>query len=138
MEGSEDGDRQTSKAGFQSARRCANRAVTSAPITRYSEFWPYYLREHAKPRTQALHYFGTSLATTAMIGLAITGKFWLAPLVLVAGYGPAWLAHFLVEKNRPATFTYPLWSLISDYRMAWTWASGRLPTELEKAGVHPT
>jgi hypothetical protein len=110
----------------------------SAPITRYSEFWPYYLREHAKPRTRALHYFGTGLATSAMIVLAITGRFWLVPLVLIAGYGPAWFAHFFVEKNRPATFTYSLWSLNSDYRMAWTWATGRLPMELEKAGVDPT
>ena len=109
----------------------------SGPITRYSEFWPYYLREHAKPQTRALHYLGTGLATSAMIGLAVTGRFWLVPLVLVAGYGPAWLAHFFVEKNRPATLTYPLWSLISDYRMAWTWASGRLGTELAKAGVNP-
>jgi hypothetical protein len=107
----------------------------SEPIRRYSEFWSYYLREHAKPQTRALHYLGTGLATAAMIGLSITGRFWLAPLVLLAGYGPAWAAHFFVEKNRPATFTYPLWSLISDYRMAWIWATGRLETELANAGV---
>lgn len=109
----------------------------SEPIRHYSEFWPYYLREHAKPQTRALHYLGTGLATAAMIGLAITGRFWLVPLVLFAGYGPAWAAHFFVEKNRPATFTHPLWSLISDYRMAWIWATGRLATELAKADVPP-
>jgi hypothetical protein len=108
----------------------------SEPIRRYSEFWLYYLREHAKPQTRALHYLGTSVATAAMIGLVITGRFWLAPLVLLAGYGPAWAAHLFVENNRPATFTYPLWSLISDYRMAWTWAIGELGTELTRAGVH--
>ncbi|HEY2445561.1 MAG TPA: DUF962 domain-containing protein [Rhizomicrobium sp.] len=109
----------------------------SEPIRRYSEFWPYYLREHAKPQTRALHYLGTGLATAVMIGLAATSRIWLVPLVLIAGYAPAWIAHFFIEKNRPATFTYPVWSLVSDYRMAFTWASGRLQTELAKAGVTP-
>lgn len=107
----------------------------SAPITRYADFWPYYLREHAKPETRAIHYAGTGLASAALLGLIATGRWWLAPLVLIAGYGPAWIGHFFVEKNRPATFTYPLWSLVSDYRMAWTWVTGRLGRELAKAGV---
>lgn len=105
------------------------------PIAHYREFWPYYLREHAKPQTRALHYLGTGLATLAAIGAAATRNVWLVPLALAAGYGPAWVAHFALEKNWPATFTHPFWSLISDYRMAWTWATGRLGTELAKAGV---
>jgi hypothetical protein len=104
-------------------------------IRRYSDFWPYYLREHANPRTRALHYAGTSFATAALVACVATGKWWLFPLALLAGYGPAWIAHFFVEKNRPATFTYPLWSLIFDYRMAWSWATGRLADELTRAGV---
>jgi hypothetical protein len=104
-------------------------------IKHYRDFWPYYLREHANPRTRALHYAGTTLATGTLIAGLSTGMGWLFPLALLAGYGPAWFAHFFVEKNRPATFTYPLWSLISDYRMAWTWAIGGLANELSRAGV---
>ncbi len=107
----------------------------SERIRTYGAFWPYYLREHAKPRTRGLHYLGTGLATLSLVALVATGRWWFGPLALVAGYGPAWLAHFFVERNRPATFTYPLWSLASDYRMAWSWISGRLPAELAKAGI---
>jgi hypothetical protein len=107
----------------------------SERFSTYGAFWPYYLREHAKPETRALHFLGTGLSTAALVGLLSTGKFWLLPIVLVAGYGPAWIGHFFVEKNRPATFTHPLWSLVSDYRMALVWLTGRLDSELGKAGI---
>ena len=101
----------------------------------YREFWPHYLREHAKAKTRALHFLGTGIATTVLVGVVATGELWLLPLALAAGYGPAWTAHFFVEKNEPATFSHPLWSLISDYRMAWAWMTGRLRAELTRAGV---
>jgi hypothetical protein len=104
-------------------------------IVTYQAFWPYYLREHAKPETRAIHYLGTGIATGCISALAVTGDAWFALGALVGGYGPAWIGHFLIEKNRPATFTYPLWSLASDYRMAWLWLTGRLQRELALAGV---
>ena len=104
-------------------------------INTYRDFWPYYLREHAKPATRAVHLFGTALASVCLIAGLATGRWGLILLALFAGYGPAWFGHFFLEKNRPATFTYPLWSLFSDFRMALTWLIGRLDRELAKAGV---
>jgi hypothetical protein len=107
----------------------------SARFATYREFWPHYLREHARPETRALHFLGTGMASAALVGLVATGRFWLLPIVFAAGYGPAWAAHFFVEKNQPATFTHPFWSLISDYRMVFSWLAGRLDSELASAGV---
>ena len=104
-------------------------------IRHYRDFWPYYLREHASPRTRALHFTGTGLALLALLAALLLREPWLALAALLAGYGPAWVAHFFVEKNRPATLRYPLWSLVSDARMFGCWVSGRLGKELEAAGV---
>lgn len=107
----------------------------SEKITSYDAFWPYYLREHSKPACRQLHYVGTSLALLALIAAIWLKSPALLLLALVAGYGPAWIAHFFIEKNRPATFKYPFWSLYSDFRMYFYWLSGRLPAELQKAGI---
>ncbi|MFL6845461.1 MAG: Mpo1-like protein [Allosphingosinicella sp.] len=101
----------------------------------FSEFWPSYLRDHAQPATRRLHYAGTALVLLIAVA-GILARDWRLLLALpVAGYGFAWFAHAVVERNRPATFTYPLWSLAADFRMSWLWATRRLDRELEAAGA---
>jgi hypothetical protein len=103
-------------------------------IASYHEFWPHYLREHGKRATRKLHYIGTALTLVALALGVFVSAWWLLAIPL-AGYGFAWFAHFRVEHNRPATFTHPWWSLVSDYRMFFLAATGRLGPHLERAGV---
>jgi hypothetical protein len=103
----------------------------------FRDFWPHYLREHSRPATRRLHYAGTGLVLLIGAAAAATGDWRLLLALPVAGYGFAWFSHAVVERNRPATFTYPLWSLAADFRMGWLWATGRLDSELAEAGVGP-
>ena len=108
------------------------------PIRSYRAFWPYYLREHGSARTRHLHIAGTLTGLALLLAAILGTSLWLLAAALAAGYGPAWAAHLLVEKNRPATFRYPLWSLASDLRMTAFWLAGNLEHELEKASPPPT
>ena len=101
----------------------------------FDEFWPSYLREHAKPRTRALHYAGTTLVVVIAVVAALTGKWVLLLAMPPSGYAFAWAAHAVIERNRPTTFTYPAWSLAADFKMWWLWLTRRLEPELEAAGI---
>lgn len=104
------------------------------PVT-YPEFWHRYLRAHARRRTRALHYAGTTLALACLAAaLILRDARWL-PAAPLLGYGFAWAAHALVEGNRPESFGHPFWSLASDLRMLGLAASGRLGPHLAAAGV---
>ncbi len=101
----------------------------------FAEFWPFYLREHSKPATRSLHLTGTSLSLVIALAALVLRRPGLLLLALVCGYAFAWVGHFFVEHNRPATFKYPLWSFRADFRM-WAYAlTGRLAAELQRAGV---
>ena len=102
-------------------------------IGSFADFWPYYLREHSRPATRALHYVGTSLVVALAVYALVTARWLLFLAIPVAGYFFAWVGHFGIEKNRPATFTYPLWSLGADFKMWWLWLTGRLGPEIERA-----
>ena len=102
----------------------------------YREFWPIYLREHSRPATRGLHYLGTGLGLALLAAAILTADWRLLPAALAAGYAFAWIGHALVERNRPATFSHPLWSFVSDFRMFGLWASGRLGRELARHGLN--
>jgi hypothetical protein len=91
----------------------------------FAEFWPYYLSEHSRPATRALHYIGSLAAVALIIALFAAGRWWLFPLAVIPGYASAWIGHFFIEKNRPATFTYPLWSFMGDWKMLWGALTGQ-------------
>jgi len=79
------------------------------------EFYPYYLSEHQNPTSRLLHFVGTGLVLVVLVlGIALENYSWLAGIP-VLGYGFAWVGHFFFEKNKPATFTYPFYSLASDF-----------------------
>lgn len=83
----------------------------------FSEFYPYYLKEHQHPWCRRLHYVGSCLVIAVLVFALwsqVYGWLWLMPVV---GYGCAWLGHFLFEHNKPATFTYPFYSLLADWVM---------------------
>ena len=106
-------------------------------LASFEEFWPYYVSEHWKPATRALHFAGTTLVLGSLV-LAVFGSAWWLAAALLLGYGFAWVGHFFVEKNRPATFTYPLWSLRGDFRMYRLMWLGRMAPEIERARrLHP-
>lgn len=101
----------------------------------FEEFWPYYLAEHADSTNRTLHAIGTTGALAAAAGAVLLRRPKLLAVAPLLGYGPAWVGHFIVEKNRPATFSYPAWSLRGDFRMYGMLVTGKLDAELERLGI---
>jgi len=100
-------------------------------IRSFSEFWPFYVRAHSRPRTRLLHAVGSILALICIALAIVKSAWWLlaAPLI---GYSFAWYAHFFVEHNKPATFGHPFYSLAADYVMLWKILTGTMDTEVRK------
>jgi hypothetical protein len=91
----------------------------------FAAFYPYYIHEHSNRTCRRIHVVGTGLVIAAFAAFCITlNDWWLLAMPLV-GYGFAWVGHFFFEKNRPATFKYPLWSLMGDFRLFFETVSGQ-------------
>ena len=95
--------------------------------TTFEDFYPFYLREHSNPTCRRLHVIGTSLGALALIIILLTGHYRFLFVPLLIGYGFAWVGHFFFQKNKPATFKYPLFSLRGDFEMLKDVVIGKIP-----------
>ena len=109
--------------------------MTTRKFNSFAEFWPHYVSEHSHPLTRLLHLIGTGAGIACAGFFIATGRWWLFPLGLVPGYGTAWIAHFFIERNKPATFQYPLWSFLGDYKMIGMMLSGKMDGEVKKVAT---
>mgnify|MGYP000067034822 CR=1 FL=1 len=92
----------------------------------FKEFYPFYLSEHSNKISRRLHYIGSS-AVLVFLGYALASQqFILLFLLPLLGYGPAWVGHFFFQKNKPATFKYPIYSFMGDWVMLKDGLLGRI------------
>ncbi len=101
-------------------------------IQNFEEFWPFYVREHSVPACRALHFIGSTLSLV-VLAASIFYNPWLLIAAPIVGYGFAWIGHFFIEKNKPASFKYPLWSFLADWKMWAKMLTGQMGTEIRKA-----
>ena len=101
--------------------------------TTFWNFYPYYLTEHARPVNRAFHFAGTALVITCLVLAIAKQNAWFLLAMPFCGYGFAWFGHFILEKNRPATFTYPLFSLGSDFVMFFHIITGQINQKVDEA-----
>ncbi len=92
----------------------------------FGDFYPFYLAEHANLTCRRLHFAGTTIAVALLIAAFVTHGWWFVAVAFVQGYAFAWVGHFFFEHNRPATFKYPLFSLMGDWRLWWDSLCGRV------------
>jgi hypothetical protein len=92
----------------------------------FAEFYPFYLSEHSDRTCRRLHFAGSSLALLCVIAAVVTRNPWWLAAALVCGYGFAWIGHFAFEKNQPASFKQPLYSLMGDWKMWWQTVTGKI------------
>lgn len=99
---------------------------TTHQYTSFAEFYPFYLQEHANRTCRRLHFIGSTLVLLTAAYALLSGKLILLFWLPVIGYGFAWVGHFVFEKNRPATFKYPLYSLMGDWVMFKDMLTGKI------------
>ena len=93
--------------------------------TSFKAFYPFYIHEHSNRTCRRIHVVGTGLSILAIAMAIVTLNPWFLLVALLLGYGFAWVGHFFFEKNTPATFKYPLWSLMGDFRLFFETMTGR-------------
>ena len=103
----------------------------------FVEFWPEYIRAHSRPATRVVHTIGT-LGGWMLLGAALAQRrWWLIAVAIVIPYAMAWISHFFIEHNKPASFGRPLWSWWADQRMVLLTLIGRMDDEVRKySGGH--
>ena len=104
----------------------------------FTAFYPFYLSEHRNATCRKLHFAGSTLVLILVAAFFVTLNPWLLLAIPFAGYGFAWVGHFAFEKNRPATFKYPAWSLMGDWVMYWQLLTGKIPFAERDPGAGPS
>jgi hypothetical protein len=92
----------------------------------FAEFYPFYLSEHSRRETRRIHFVGSALALLCLLWALLSGEARWFLAAVICGYAFAWFGHFFFEKNRPATFKYPLYSLMGDWKMFWQILTGKI------------
>ncbi len=92
----------------------------------FAEFYPFYLNEHLNRTSRRLHFTGTSIAVALVCTALLTQHWWLVAVALVQAYAFAWVGHFFFEHNKPATFQYPAFSFMGDWRLWWEILTGKI------------
>ncbi len=125
-------DREDESSSFPSSDPRVPRRGTEdrPPILSYREFWSHYVGLHQRPLTRRLHFAGTTGAILCVLAAVLYRELWLLLGAPVIAYGLAWIGHFVVEKNGPATFRYPLRSLAADFHMFGLMSAGRMNDEV--------
>jgi hypothetical protein len=100
--------------------------ATQQRFQTFKEFYPFYLNEHRNSTCRRLHFVGSTIVLALLVTALVTQQWALLWLLPVVGYGFAWVGHFFFEHNRPATFKYPLFSLMGDWVMFRDMLTGRI------------
>jgi len=95
------------------------------------EFYPFYISEHQNTTSRILHFIGTGLVIICVMGSILFHNLRFLIAVPFLGYGFAWVGHFFFEKNKPATFQYPFYSLASDFILFWELLNGKQPFKVK-------
>ena len=98
----------------------------SAQYRSFDDFYPFYLSEHRNRTSRLLHFVGTSIALVLLVTAVVTRTWWLVLAAIVQGYAFAWVGHFFFEHNKPATFKYPRYSFMGDWRLWWEILTGKI------------